>query len=144
MIFFLEMPIVSYVERKKIDKIKIVTLGCFLMAISFFLLLVSGFTSVLVMMMIVMTFAEMFAFPFSNSVALSRAPKGHEGRYMAIYTMSFSLAHIFSPMIGMEMIDKFSFSSNWILMGSIGLIGTILGITTYQLVQKERLKKQLS
>jgi predicted MFS family arabinose efflux permease len=144
MIFFLEMPIVSYVERKKIDKIKVVTLGCFLMAISFFLLLVSGFTSVLVLMMIVMTFAEMFAFPFSNSVALSRAPKGHEGRYMAIYTMSFSLAHIFSPMIGMEMIDKFSFSSNWILMGSIGLIGTILGIITYQLVQKERLKKQLS
>jgi len=38
------------------------------------------------------------------------------------------------------MIDKFSFSSNWILMGSIGLIGTILGIITYQLVQKERLK----
>lgn len=144
MIFFLEMPIVSYVERKNINKIKVVTLGCFLMAISFFLLLVSGFTSVLVMMMIVMTFAEMFAFPFSNSVALSRAPKGHEGRYMAIYTMSFSLAHIFSPMIGMEMIDKFSFSSNWILMGSIGLIGTILGIITYQLVQKERLKKQLS
>jgi hypothetical protein len=63
---------------------------------------------------------------------------------MAIYTMSFSLAHIFSPMIGMEMIDKFSFSSNWILMGSIGLIGTILGIITYQLVQKEILKKQLS
>lgn len=144
MIFFLEMPIVSYVERKNINKIKVVTLGCFLMAISFFLLLISGFTSVLVMMMIVMTFAEMFAFPFSNSVALSRAPKGHEGRYMAIYTMSFSLAHIFSPMIGMEMIDKFSFSSNWILMGSIGLIGTILGIITYQLVQKERLKKQLS
>ncbi len=141
MIFFLEMPIVSYVERKHIDKVKVVTLGCLLMALSFFLLLINGFISVLVIMMIIMTFAEMFAFPFSNSVALSRAPKGHEGRYMAIYTMSFSLAHIFSPMIGMEMIDNFNFFSNWLLMGSIGIIGTLLGIYTYKLIKKEHLFK---
>jgi predicted MFS family arabinose efflux permease len=144
MIFFLEMPIVSYVERKKINKIKVVTLGCLLMALSFFLLMVNGFTSVLIMMMIIMTFAEMFAFPFSNSVALSRAPKGHEGRYMAIYTMSFSLAHIFSPMIGMEMIDKYNFFSNWILMGCIGIIGVVLGIISYQLIKKEEITNRIS
>ena len=95
-------------------------------------------------MMSTTAFAEMFSFPFSNSVALSRAPKGHEGRYMAIYTMSFSLAHILSPKIGMEMIDNYSYFSNWLLMGIIGVIGTILGILTYQLILKERTKKQLS
>jgi predicted MFS family arabinose efflux permease len=138
MIFFLEMPIVSYVERKKIDKIKIVTLGCFLMAISFFLLLVSGFTSVLVMMMIVMTFAEMFAFPFSNSFAMSRAPKGQEGRYMAIFTMSFSMAHILSAKMGMLVIDYFGYQANWIFMGTLGLIGVLLGYWVLVLVGKER------
>ncbi|HQW69492.1 MAG TPA: MFS transporter [Flavobacterium sp.] len=144
LIFFLEMPIVSYVERKNIDKVKVVSLGCLLMAISFFLLLFTQFVSILIIMMVFMTFAEMFSFPFSNSVALSRAPKGHEGRYMAIYTMSFSLAHILSPKIGMEMIDNYSYFSNWLLMGIIGVIGTILGILTYQLILKEQTKKQLS
>ena len=143
-IFFLEMPIVSVSQRKNINKLKIILWGCVCMSISFLALLFNFWVGFLVISLLFITFGEMFIFPFSNSFALSRAPKGHEGRYMALFTMSFSLAHIFSPMIGMEMIDKFSFSSNWILMGSIGLIGTILGITTYQLVQKEILKKQLS
>jgi predicted MFS family arabinose efflux permease len=140
MIFFLEMPIVSYVERKKIDKIKVVTLGCFLMAISFFLLLVSGFTSVLVLMMIVMTFAEMFAFPFSNTFALSRAPKGHEGRYMAIFTMSYSAAHILSAKIGMNVVDRYGYAANWWVMGLLGLVGTASGYWVYRLVQQEKTK----
>ena len=84
-----------------------------------------------------MTFGEMFAFPFSNSVALSRAPKGHEGRYMAIYTMSFSLAHIVSAKMGMEIIEYFGYQINWLLMGILGLLGMLSGIWVYRLVQQE-------
>ena len=80
MIFFLEMPLVSYVERHKISKVKVVATGCFLMAISLFLMLVNSWAGILVIMMLFMTVGEMFAFPFSNSVALSRAPKGQIGR----------------------------------------------------------------
>ncbi|WP_333658833.1 MFS transporter, partial [Flavobacterium sp.] len=101
LVFFLEMPIVSYIERNKINKVKIVCLGCFAMAISLFLMLINFWAGILIIMMLFMTLAEMFAFPFSNSFAMSRAPKGHEGRYMAIFTMSFSLAHILSAKVGM-------------------------------------------
>lgn len=138
MVFFLEMPIVSYVERKKINKIKVVTLGSLLMAISLFLLLINTWVGILLIMMIFMTFAEMFAFPFSNSVAMSRAPKGHEGRYMAIYTMSFSLAHILSANTGMQIIEYFGYQTNWLIMGILGLIGTYLGYLTFKLVQAEK------
>jgi len=137
MIFFLEMPIVSYVERHKISKIKVVTAGCFLMAISLFLMLINTWVGVLVIMMLFMTFGEMFAFPFSNSVALSRAPKGHEGRYMAIYTMSFSLAHILSAKMGMEVIEYFGYQTNWFFMGMLGLIGTLCGYWVFKLIQAE-------
>ena len=136
-IFFIEMPLVSYVERNNINKVKVVALGCFMMAISLFLMLINTWVGILISMMMFMTFGEMFAFPFSNSVALSRAPKGHEGRYMAIYTMSFSLAHIFSSKIGMEIIDNFGYQMNWFVMGTLGLLATLAGLHVFRLIERE-------
>jgi predicted MFS family arabinose efflux permease len=87
--------------------------------------------------MLFMTFGEMFSFPFSNSVALSRAPKGHEGRYMAIYTMSFSSAHILRTKLGMEIIEYFGYQINWLVMGTLGLLGAIAGVYVFRLIQRE-------
>ncbi|MFY8182007.1 MAG: MDR family MFS transporter [Flavobacterium sp.] len=140
LVFFLEMPIVSYIERNKLDKVKIVTIGCFLMTISLFLLLINFWAGVLIIMMLFMTVAEMFAFPFSNSFAISRATKGHEGRYMAIFTMSFSAAHILSAKIGMGVVAAYGYQMNWLFMGILGLIGTAAGYWVMQLVAKEKLK----
>ena len=137
MIFFLEMPFVNYIERNKISRIKVVAVGSLLMAISMFLMLVNTWAGILIIMMLFMTVGEMFAFPFSNAVALSRAPKGHEGRYMAIYTMSFSLAHIFSAKVGMEIIEFYGYQMNWLFMGILGLLGLFSGIWVFRLVQKE-------
>lgn len=145
LIFLLEMPIVSYVERNKISKTKVVALGCLLMSISLFLMMLNTWAGILVIMMLFMTFGEMFAFPFSNSVALSRAPKGHEGRYMAIYTMSYSLAHILSAKVGMGIVGYYSvkygfeyaYQINWFFMGILGLLGMLAGFWVYKLIRKE-------
>jgi predicted MFS family arabinose efflux permease len=137
LIFFLEMPIVSYIERNKINKLKVITLGCLAMAISMYLLLVNYWAGILIIMMLFMTFGEMFVFPFSNSFAMSRAPKGHEGRYMAIFTMSYSTAHILSAEAGMDMIRLFSYQTNWFFMGTLGVIGVLLFIWTMKLVKYE-------
>ncbi|WP_396212293.1 MDR family MFS transporter [Flavobacterium sp.] len=141
LIFFLEMPIVSYIERTKLDKVKIVSIGCFMMAISMFLMLLNFWAGILIIMMLFMTFAEMFAFPFSNSFAMSRAPKGHEGRYMAIFTMSFSAAHVLSAKIGMGIVAVFGYQMNWLFMGILGVIGTYAGYWVMRLVEKEKLLK---
>ncbi|WP_310554728.1 MFS transporter [Flavobacterium sp.] len=141
LIFFLEMPIVGYIERKKINKVKIITYGCLAMTISLFLLLINFWVGILIVMMLFMTFGEMFSFPFSNSFAMSRAPKGHEGRYMAIFTMSFSLAHIISAKLGMGIIERFGYQINWLVMGILGLIGVICGFWVMKLVATEKLKK---
>lgn len=137
LIFFLEMPIVSYIEKHKINKLKVITYGCLAMAISMYLLLINQWAGILIIMMLFMTFGEMFVFPFSNSFAMSRASKGHEGRYMAIFTMSYSTAHIFSAEAGMDMIRLFSYQSNWFFMGTLGVIGILLFIWTNKLVTKE-------
>ena len=144
LIFFLEMPIVSYVERKHLNKVKVITYGAIAMTISLFLMLINTWSGVLIIMMLFMTFGEMFAFPFSNSFAMSRAPKGHEGRYMAIFTMSYSLAHITSAKLGMEIIEFFGktehlmgYQANWLFMGLLGIVSIFLGIWVYKLTASE-------
>jgi predicted MFS family arabinose efflux permease len=135
LVFFVEMPLVSYIERNKINKLRAINLGGLLMTISMFLLLINNWVGILIIMMLFMTFAEMFAFPFSNSFAMSRAPKGHEGRYMAIFTMTYSMAHILSAKTGMTIIDNFGYQANWFFMGTLGLISVFLGLWVYKMVQ---------
>jgi MFS family permease len=138
LIFFLEMPIVSYFERKKVEKMKLILWGSMAMAVSFYVLLIDVWTGMLVVSILFITFGEMFIFPFSNSFALSRAPKGHEGRYMALFTMSFSLAHIGSSKIGMEMIGNFGYQMNWIFMGSLGILAVFGCLRLQQLLRLEK------
>ena len=128
LIFILEMPIVSIYERRKTNKLKIMLWGSLMMMASFYILLYTSWAGVLVISIIFMTFGEMYLFPFSNSFALSRARKGHEGRYMALFTMSFSLAHIASSKIGMELISHLGYQINWIFMGSLGIVSVIAGL----------------
>jgi predicted MFS family arabinose efflux permease len=128
LIFFLEMPIVSIFERKKVNKLKIILWGSLLMAMSYYILLYNGWAGILIISILFITIGEMFAFPFSNSFAMGRAPKGHEGRYMALYTMSFSLAHIVSSKLGMEMISRVGYQVNWIVMGTFGVVAAFVVI----------------
>ncbi|MFV8333506.1 MDR family MFS transporter [Flavobacterium sp. GSP14] len=138
LIFFLEMPIVSISQRKGIDKLKIILWGSLLMSLSFYVLLINIWAGVLVISIILITFGEMFIFPFSNSFALSRAPKGHEGRYMALFTMSFSLAHIASSKTGLEIIDQYGYQANWFVMGTLGILAVGGCIWLQKLVQQEQ------
>ncbi|MDW8848853.1 MFS transporter [Flavobacterium sp. MMLR14_040] len=124
LIFALEVPTVGFMERKGYSKIRIIILGSFIMALSFFLLLINTWAGVLVISMVCISIGEILTFPFSNAFALSRAPRGHEGRYMALYTMSFSLAHIVSSKVGFGIIDWQGYQTNWLFMACIGVIAT--------------------
>jgi predicted MFS family arabinose efflux permease len=80
----------------------------------------------------------MLAFPFTNNFAMNRAPSGSEGRYLALYSMAFSCAHIFSAKTGMEVIDRFGFFTNWFLMGGLGLLAVLLMIWLRRILDLER------
>lgn len=138
LIFLFEMPLVSFLSRKQIDKMKIILWGSILMAISFYILLLNYWVIILVFGIIIITFGEIFSFPFSNAFAMSRAPKGQEGRYMALYTMSFSLAHIVSSKLGLEIIGRFGYQANWFVMGSFGILAVGCCFWLQRLLQLER------
>ena len=139
-IFFLEMPFVNYIERNKISKLKVCSWGLLLMTISISLLMINFWAGILIVMMVFMTIGEMFVFPFSNSFAISRAPKGHEGRYMAIFAMSYSCAHIFSSKAGLDIVSHFGYQINWFSMTILGIISVFLILWVIKLVDNENAK----
>jgi dipeptide/tripeptide permease len=100
--------------------------------------MINVWAGILIVSIIFITFGEMFIFPFSNSFALSRAPKGHEGRYMALFTMSFSLAHIASSKTGLEIIANFDYQTNWFVMGTLGILSVAGCIWLQKLVKAEQ------
>ncbi len=124
MVFFMEMPIVGYFERKNFPKIKIIIWGSLFFAASFFVLLINVWIGILLLSVVLLTFGEMFCFPLANSFALSRAPRGQEGKYMALYTMTFSMAHILSAKTGMTIIshEHGGYNVNWFFMGCAALL----------------------
>ncbi|MBT8317549.1 MAG: MFS transporter [Lutibacter sp.] len=138
LIFLFEMPLIHYIEKKLFNKLKIITGSLALLALSFLILNVTNWVGILVISMLLITLGEMLAFPFTNNFAMSRAPSGKEGRYLALYSMAFSFAHIFSAKTGMEMIDRFSFEFNWYLMGALGLLSMALMLWLRQSLKGEK------
>ncbi|MDZ7614371.1 MAG: MFS transporter [Flavobacteriaceae bacterium] len=69
-----------------------------------------------------MTLGEILGFPFSNTHALNRAQRGNKGSYMALYSMSFSVANIAGPNIGMQLTNAFGFETTWYVMAFLLLI----------------------
>jgi len=126
LIFLLEMPLIHYIEKKFFDKMRIITWSLVLFSLTFLILNVSIWIGILIISMLLITIGEMLAFPFTNSFAMNRAPLGKEGRYLALYSMAFSFAHIFSAKTGMEMIDRYGFEANWYLMGGLGMLTVVL------------------
>lgn len=125
-IFIFEMPLIHKLERSSIERVRLIMIGLLLFSVSFLMLITTQWIGILIISMLIISFGEMLGFPFTNSFAISRAPKGKEGKFMALYTMAFSLAHIFSAKFGMLITDLYGFNTNWFLMGILGLIAVIL------------------
>ena len=125
-IFILEMPIINYIERKKWSKLSNVIFGLTLLAFSFLILNLFSWVGVLIIGMLFMTIGEMIAFPFSNAFAMDRAKRGNQGEYMALYSISFSIAHIFGHNLGMQSIASFKYDITWYSITGICFVGVLV------------------
>lgn len=142
-IFLFEMPLISWLENTKTSKIKLVSVGLFLVAISFLVLNITGWLGILIVGILLMTIGEMVAFPFSNAFSIERGKKGNQGEYMAMYAISFSLASIFSHNAGMQMIDKFGYDFTWYFMTITALVGVVILGIVLRMLKKEILQRKI-
>lgn len=126
LIFALEMPFVNALEKSKLDNLKIVIGGTFLLVLSFLVLNIGTWVGWAIAGVVLITFGEMFGFPFSNAYALDRSKRGNQGSYMAMYSMSFSMAHILGPNAGMQFSARFGFEATWYLMAFICFLACLV------------------
>ena len=126
LIFLIEMPVVHYLEKKNPNTLHYVFLGAILLLMSFMVLQVGHHVSLLWIGMTLMSFAEVIAFPFANSFALSRSKRGRAGQYMALFSISFSVAHIVAHNAGFQLISKFGSTNAWWWIILICLIMSII------------------
>lgn len=135
-IFLFEMPMVHALEKSKLEGLKIVIAGIFLLAVSFIVLNISYWIGIAIIGMLFMSFGEMLGFPFSNAYALDRSKRGNTGEYMALYSMSFSVAHILGPNIGMQLSDRYGFAFTWNVMAVLLLIACFLLLILLKVIKQ--------
>jgi len=138
LILLFELSIVGYVESKNINKLLVVSYGVLAMAASYLFLLIEHSVVALVAMMIFMTIGIMFTFPFANSFVKKRSLKKQEGKFMAVFTMSYSVAHILSTKSGMTIIADYGYKANWIFLTCLGFLGFLLAYRLVFIVDKEK------
>ena len=126
LIFALEMPLIKYLESTRYSLIRMVIVGGVLVTLSYLALTFASWPGLLVLGMLFLTVGEMVAFPFSNSFALKRARGGNQGEYMALYSISWSVAHVFGHNLGMHLVDSLGFLSTWIIMIGIMALSILL------------------
>ncbi len=125
-IFVFEMPLIKYIESRHWSKISNIIIGLGLTALSFLVLNLISWVGVLTMGMLLMTIGEMIAFPFSNAFAMDRAKRGNQGEYMALYSIAFSIAHVFGHNSGMRSAAYFGYVTTWYGITVVCLLGILL------------------
>jgi predicted MFS family arabinose efflux permease len=135
-IVIFEMPLITWLERRKLSKTMATFWGIFFIALSFVVLNLTTWSGVLVVGMLLMTLGEMIGSPFSNALALEMAPNGRKGSYMGLYSMSFSFSHIFGHNGGMNLVDNFGFDNTWYFMSVFLVFIGLLTLWLYHLLKK--------
>ncbi|MFI1770762.1 MDR family MFS transporter [Thalassobellus citreus] len=141
-IFALEMPLIKWLENTTFTKSGLMLFGAILTGLSFIILNFTSWTGILIIGMLLMTFGEMIAFPFSNAFAMDRAKKGNQGEYMALYSIAFSVAHIFGHNAGMQMADKLGFNNTWYIVTLLAALCIFL-LFILRLYLNRKKKKQI-
>ena len=139
-IFVFEMPLIKWLENTSFTKSGLMLFGAVLTGLSFIILNMTSWVGILVIGMLLMTFGEMILFPFSNAFALDRAKKGNQGEYMALYSIAFSIAHIFGHNFGLQMTNKLGFESTWYIITGLSALCIFLlfGLRQYLNAQKRK------
>ncbi|MBR9914278.1 MAG: MFS transporter [Algicola sp.] len=144
LIFIFEMPLIKWLENSKYTKLGLVFFGAVLTGISFLILNLTSWSGVLVLGMLLMTVGEMVAFPFSNSFAIDRAKKGNQGEYMALYSMSFSIAHIFGHNAGLQMSAKLGYDNTWYIITVIAFVCAVILFILKQHLKRKKTNKSIA
>jgi predicted MFS family arabinose efflux permease len=135
-IAFLEMVLVRRWEKRG-NNFRYIILGSVACAFGYLLLMLPhGNGMALALIFIIMiTIAEMLAFPFISSFIMMRATEHNRGAYATANTLSWSVAQIIGPSGGGWIAEHFGFSWLW---GALILLCLFTSWGFYTVIQKQK------
>lgn len=111
LVVLIEMPVVHLLEKNK-RIFRFIIIGVLCLPVSFALLLIGkGSLLMAVAYTFIITFSEIFAMPFMMNYTLSRPLKERQGQYSALYSISYGLANIAAPAIGLGIAAHYGFDN---------------------------------
>lgn len=115
LVFIIEMPLVHRFENK-VSISKVISFGIFFLLTGIASLTITNSHFILYVSMFLMSISEILAMPFMMTAVIHRAGNFNRGKYIGIYSMTWSSSFILAPLIGTFMIEKFSYSALWWLL----------------------------
>lgn len=128
-----EMVLIHRLER--LARLPWIGLGAFLVCTGLALMPHGSSVPWVAFTIAVWTLGEMLALPLVNAVVADRAGGARHGRYMGLYTMSFSIAFGFGPVCGTWIYEHFGPDTLW---HGIGVLGVVLGLGAVALIRAFR------
>ncbi len=120
-----EMILVYKLERRKRITF-FIRLGFIISAISFATLntLPAGYITAIIVIMLI-TFGEMFSMPFMNTFWIERSNDNNRGQYAALYAIAWSIAQIAAPLYGSYVAASSGFKMLWWIDAGVCLIAAL-------------------
>ena len=120
MVATVEMVLIHSIEKRR-SNLTWIRLGVALTALSFVSLnLLAGWAPVVWLAVLLLTFGEMFAMPFMQSFAVTRATPASQGQYAAVYSVLWSSAQVLAPTLGGQIAQRVGFTTLWWVMAALG------------------------
>jgi predicted MFS family arabinose efflux permease len=135
LLFLFELPVVSYVENRKLKKTLVILAGLVCIGFSYLLLALIDSIFVLVFSTFLMGLGGMLTFPFASAFVSSRSYKSQEGIFMSIFQMSYGFAHVFSAKTALSIVDVYGFRANWIFNFGLATLAVLLSWYLYKVVE---------
>ena len=123
LVVFMELPLTTVSRRFK--PINAMALGYLFVGVGFllgaFAITIAGFA----LCILVFTLGEMFAMPVASAYVAGLSPEHMRGRYMGTYGLTWTLAQVFAPGLGMCLFSS-SPPSFWIVGGCLGVAAAVV------------------
>ncbi|HKH63797.1 MAG TPA: MFS transporter [Flavitalea sp.] len=120
-ITFIEMVLVFKLEGKRKNTFYIFC-GVLLCGLAYLMPNIFFITHVLaVVMILLITFGEIFSMPFMNAFWIGRSASHNRGQYAGLYTIAWATAQTCGPLFGSLIADQSGFLLLWWIVGSLCL-----------------------
>lgn len=135
LVVIIEMPLVAALEKSQ-KIFSFIIAGVLCLPVSFAILhFGEGMMIWAVVYTLFITMSEILAMPFMMNYSLSRPSKERQGQYSGLYSISYGLANIFAPLLGLGIADKYGFDKMFYFFIGLSLL-TAVGF--WMLKRRER------